>query len=51
MPEGSARLRITITPKHSIEDIDELIASLKRLFDSESSEQAMTLKARQNQVA
>ena len=51
VPEGFARLRITITPKHSIKDIDELIASLKRLFDSESSEQAMTLKARQNQVA
>ena len=51
VPEGSARLRITITPKHSIEDIDELIASLKRLFDSECSDQAMTLKARQNQVA
>ena len=51
VPEGSARLRITITPKHSLKDIDELLASLKRLFDSESSEQALTLKARQNQVA
>ena len=51
VPEGSARLRITITPKHSIKDIDKLIASLKRLFDSENSEQALTLKARQNQVA
>lgn len=51
VPEGSARLRITITPKHSIKDIDKLIASLKRLFDSENSEQAHTLKARQNQVA
>ena len=51
VPEGSARLRITITPKHSIKDIDKLIASLKRLFDSENSEQAPIIKARQNQVA
>ena len=51
VPEGSARLRITITPKHSIKDIDKLIASLKRIFDSENSEQTLTLKARQNQVA
>ena len=51
VPEGSARLRITITPKHSIKDIDKLIGSLKRLFDSENSEQAPILKAKQNQVA
>ena len=51
VPEGSARLRITITPKHSIKDIDKLIGSLKRLFGSENSEQAPILKARQNQVA
>ena len=51
VPEGSARLRITITPKHSIQDIDNLITALKRLFDSEESEQSINTAARQNQVA
>ena len=51
VPEGSARLRITITPKHSIQDIDNLISALKRLFDSEKSEQSINSAARQNQVA
>ena len=51
VPEGSARLRITITPKHSIQDIDNLITALKRLFDSENSEQSINSAARQNQVA
>ena len=51
VPEGSARLRITITPKHSIQDIDNLITALKRLFDSEKSEQSINSAARQNQVA
>ena len=51
VPEGSARLRITITPKHSIQDIDNLIIALKRLFDSEKSEQSINTAARQNQVA
>ena len=51
VPEGSARLRITITPKHSIQDIDNLITALKRLFDSEESEQSINAAARQNQVA
>jgi len=51
VPEGSARLRITITPKHSIQDIDNLIAALKRLFDSENSEQSIKTTAQQNQVA
>ena len=51
VPEGSARLRITITPKHSTQDIDNLIAALKRLFDSENSEQSIKTTAQQNQVA
>ena len=51
VPEGSARLRITITPKHSIQDIDNLISALKRLFDSKKSEQSINSAARQNQVA
>jgi len=51
VPEGSARLRITITPKHSIQDIDNLIIALKRLFDVEKSEQSINTTARQNQVA
>ena len=51
VPEGSARLRITITPKHSRQDIDNLITALKRLFDSEKSEQSINSAARQNQVA
>ena len=33
VPEGSARLRITITPKHSKNDIDQLIVALMKLFD------------------
>ena len=51
VPEGSARLRITVTPKHSIQDIDNLIAALKRLFDNEKSEQHINTATRQNQVA
>ena len=51
VPEGSARLRITITPKHSIQDIDNLIGALKRLFNSEKLEQSISTVARQNQVA
>ena len=51
VPEGSARLRITVTPKHSIQDIDNLLAALKRLFDNEKSEQHINTATRQNQVA
>ena len=29
VPKGSARLRITVTPKHSIKDIDSLVEALK----------------------
>ncbi|MFL3006363.1 MAG: aminotransferase class I/II-fold pyridoxal phosphate-dependent enzyme [Candidatus Neomarinimicrobiota bacterium] len=51
VPEGSARLRITVTPKHSIQDIDNLLAALKRLFDNEKLEQHINTATRQNQVA
>ena len=51
VPEGSARLRITVTPKHSIQDIDNLLAALNRLFDNEKSVQHMNSATRQNQVA
>ena len=51
VPEGSARLRITVTPKHSIKDIDNLIAALKRLFDNEKSEQSINTATKENQVA
>ena len=34
VPENSARLRITITPKHSKNDIDQLILALKKLFST-----------------
>ena len=32
VPKGSARLRITVTPKHSIDDIDNLISALRMIF-------------------
>ena len=51
VPEGSARLRITVTPKHSIQDLDNLLAALKRLFDNEKSERHINTATRQNQVA
>ena len=51
VPEGSARLRITVTPKHSIQDIDNLLAALKRLFDNQNSEQFKNTTTKQNQVA
>ena len=33
VPKGSARLRITVTPKHSTTDIDNLISSLRITFE------------------
>ena len=35
VPEGSARLRITITPKHTLQDINKLTNALKTLFSSQ----------------
>tara|TARA_B110000003_G_scaffold197220_1_gene195855 strand:- start:1194 stop:1865 length:672 start_codon:yes stop_codon:yes gene_type:complete len=32
VPKNSARLRITITPKHSLEDIDNLVLALKNVW-------------------
>ena len=34
VPKNAARLRITITPKHSKNDIDELITALKSIYRS-----------------
>ena len=33
VPKKSARLRITITPKHSLEDIDNLVLALKNVWE------------------
>ena len=33
VPKKSARLRITITPKHSLEDIDNLVLALKSVWE------------------
>jgi len=38
VPKGAARLRITITPKHSKEDIDELVLSLDKVIKKNISE-------------
>ena len=36
VPKGSARLRITVTPKHSITDINDLISSLRMTWGKHS---------------
>ena len=51
VPEGSARLRITITPKHSVEDIDRLITALKRLFYNDKLKEKTGSVTQRNQVA
>jgi 5-aminolevulinate synthase len=38
VPKGSARLRITITPKHSNEDIDNLISVLNKIWLRENKD-------------
>ena len=38
VPKGAARLRITITPKHSKKDIDELVLSLDKVIKKNISE-------------
>ena len=37
VPKGSARLRITITPKHSISDIDHLVDSLSKVLGNKKT--------------
>ena len=32
VPKGAARLRITITPKHTTKDIDELVSALDKVI-------------------
>ena len=39
VPKGAARLRITITPKHSTNDIDELVKALIQVIRKNDSEQ------------
>lgn len=39
VPKGEARLRITITPKHSMDDIDELVSALSQVVKKKESEQ------------
>ena len=50
VPKGSARLRITITPKHSKNDIDRLIVALMELFDIHNSKEKNT-RTTHHQVA
>ena len=40
VPEGEARLRITITPKHSIDDIDALVRALSQVIKKNDSEES-----------
>jgi 5-aminolevulinate synthase len=40
VPKGEARLRITITPKHSIDDIDALVRALSQVIKKNDSEQS-----------
>ena len=42
VPKGEARLRITITPKHSIDDIDELVRALSKVVKKNVAEQNFT---------
>ena len=37
VPKGSARLRITITPKHSLLDIDNLVGSLSKVLGNKKA--------------
>ena len=37
VPKGSARLRITITPKHSLLDIDHLVDSLSKVLGNKKA--------------
>ena len=39
VPKGAARLRITITPKHSVNDIDELVKALTQVIRKNDTEQ------------
>ena len=39
VPKGAARLRITITPKHSTNDIDELVKALTQVIRKNDTEQ------------
>ena len=39
VPKGAARLRITITPKHSKKDIDELVSSLDKVIKKNISQE------------
>ena len=40
VPKGEARLRITITPKHSTDDIDALVRALSLVIKKSDSEQS-----------
>ena len=37
VPKNSARLRITITPKHSNNDIDELVTALINIYQNSTN--------------
>ena len=50
VPKDTARLRITITPKHSMKDIDILTNALKTLFSSEFKKEEIR-SSNHNQVA
>ena len=39
VPKGAARLRITITPKHSTTDIDKLVKALTQVIRKNDNEQ------------
>ena len=45
VPKGAARLRITITPKHSINDIDELVRALTHVVKKNDAEQRVGISA------
>ena len=50
VPKGEARLRITITPKHSKQDIDDLIESLKQVVRFERNKDDCVSVTHQNKA-
>lgn len=48
VPKGSARLRITITPKHSYKDLDSLVAAIEDIWFKETKKK---LKSKLRSVA
>lgn len=51
VPKNDARLRITITPKHSYEDIDYLISSIDKVWSKDKSPQTHSSYVKDSQAS